>query len=187
MKKEKKQNEAFTWILAIGLAVFVVLIVRSFIIGNYIVQGPSMMPTLYDGDRLVVNKIDYRFTQPKRFDVVIFHATATDDYVKRVIGLPGDKITYSNDRLYINDKKVSEPFLDRYKQQLAGGVLTGNFSLKGLTGQMRVPKGELWVMGDNRQNSADSRIFGFVSEKKLVGKVDVRYWPLNRLGIIHGN
>ncbi|GGL43287.1 signal peptidase I [Sporolactobacillus putidus] len=187
MKKEKKKNEAFAWIRAIGLAVLVVLIVRTFIFGNYIVQGPSMMPTLYNGDRLIVNKVDYRFSQPRRFDVVIFHATPTDDYVKRVIGLPGDKITYSNDQLYVNDKPVSEPYLNKYKKQLSGGMLTWNFTLKGLTGQMRVPKGELWVMGDNRQNSADSRVFGFVSEKKLVGKVDFRYWPFNHLGTIHND
>lgn len=185
--KQKKKNEVLAWIRAIGFAVLIVIIVRTFIVGNYIVDGPSMMPTLHNGDRLIVDKINYRFGQPKRFDVVIFHATRTDDYVKRVIGLPGDKITYSNDQLYVNGKPVNEPFLNPYKKQLLGGQLTWDFTLKGLTGKMSVPKGELWVMGDNRQNSADSRVFGFVSESRLVGKVDLRYWPLDRFGAIHND
>ncbi|MCI1882758.1 MAG: signal peptidase I [Sporolactobacillus sp.] len=185
--KPKQRNEFFAWFKAIGLAILIVVIVRTFILGNYIVDGPSMMPTLHNSDRLIVNKINYRFAEPKRFDVIIFHATQNDDYVKRVIGLPGDTIRYTNDRLYINDKPVDEPFLDQYKRQLLTGQLTWNFTLKGLTGKSRVPKGKLFVMGDNRRNSIDSRAlpYHFISEKEVVGKVDLRYWPLKRFGIIH--
>lgn len=186
MSRKKEKNEFLVWIRAIGLAILIVIILRSFILGNYIVDGPSMMPTLHNGDRLIVNKINYRFSQPRRFDVVIFHATPTNDYVKRVIGLPGDTIRYTNDQLYINNKPVNEPFLDSLKKENKTGELTWNFTLKGLTGETRVPKGKLWVMGDNRQNSVDSRFpeVGFVSESKVVGKVDLRYWPLNSFGII---
>ncbi|RYL93102.1 signal peptidase I [Sporolactobacillus sp. THM7-4] len=184
MEQKKKKSEAFAWIRAIGIAILVVIIVRTFIYGNYIVDGPSMQPALKSGDRLIVNKIDYKFSQPERFDIVIFHATRKDDYVKRVIGLPGDKIMYANDQLYINDKPVKEVFLKQYKNQLLSGQMTWDFKLKGLTGKTRVPKGELWVMGDNRQNSADSRVFGFVRQSEVVGKVALRYWPLKSFGIV---
>lgn len=188
MNRKKKKSEYLSWLWAIGFAVLAVIIVRSFILGNYIVDGPSMMPTLHNGDRLIVNKINYRFSQPQRFDVVIFHATPTADYVKRVIGLPGDTIMYKNDQLYVNNKPVREPFLAPLKKELhKGQLLTWNFTLKGLTGVTKVPKGKLWVMGDNRQDSVDSRFpqIGFVSENKVVGKVDLRYWPLNSFGMIH--
>ncbi|MCL1630743.1 signal peptidase I [Sporolactobacillus sp. CPB3-1] len=187
MSQDKKRSETFAWFRAIALAVLIVIIVRTFILGNYIVDGPSMEPTLDNGDRLIVNKINYRFSEPKRFDVVIFHATRTDDYVKRVIGLPGDTIQYKNDQLYVNGKPVDEPFLKQEKRAMLTGQLTWDFSLKELTGKERVPEGMLWVMGDNRQNSTDSRVFHFVSEKKVVGKVDLRYWPLKHFGAIHRN
>ncbi|MDN3955786.1 signal peptidase I [Sporolactobacillus laevolacticus] len=187
MSQKKKRSETFAWFRAIALSVLIVIIVRTFILGNYIVDGPSMEPTLNNGDRLIVNKINYKLSQPKRFDVVIFHATKTDDYVKRVIGLPGDTIRYSNDQLYVNGKPVNEPFLKEKKNSMLAGQLTWDFTLKELTGKERVPKGMLWVMGDNRQNSTDSRVFHFVSERKVVGKVDLRYWPYNHFGIIHRN
>ncbi|RYM05783.1 signal peptidase I [Sporolactobacillus sp. THM7-7] len=187
MNHQKKRNGAFAWIRAIGLALLIVFVVRTFLIGNYVVDGPSMEPALQDGDRLLVNKLDYTFHEPKRFDVVIFHATKTDDYVKRVIGLPGDTIRYANDQLYVNDKPIKESFLKSNKNQLLSGQLTWDFTLHGLTGEMRVPKGKLWVMGDNRQNSADSRVFGFVSQNDVVGKVFLRYWPMKGFGTIHSN
>ncbi|RYM05782.1 signal peptidase I [Sporolactobacillus sp. THM7-7] len=180
-----KKKEIWSWVRAILIAVLVAWLIRHFIFSNYIVRGESMMPTLQDGNRLVVDKIGYRIGEPKRFDVIVFHATETDDYVKRVIGLPGDTIAYRNDRLYINGKPVNEPFLNRYKKNLPEGeYLTQNFNLKELTGTTRVPEGKIWVMGDNRRNSVDSRVFGFVDEKEVVGKVDLRWWPVSEMGPI---
>ncbi|TGA99291.1 signal peptidase I [Sporolactobacillus shoreae] len=179
-------KEIWSWIKAIVIALIVVALVRQFVFSNYIVKGESMMPTLQDGNRLIVSKIGYTFGQPHRFDIIVFHATPTDDYVKRVIGLPGDTIVYKNDQLYVNGKPVSEPYLNRYKSRLPKGTdLTNNFSLQSLTGSVRVPKGELWVMGDNRQNSEDSRYFGFISEKKVVGRVAFRYWPMGEWGTVN--
>ncbi|RYL93104.1 signal peptidase I [Sporolactobacillus sp. THM7-4] len=180
------RKEVWSWVKAFVVAVVVALFIRHFIFSNYIVRGESMMPTLQDGNRLIVNKIGYKISKPHRFDVIIFHATATDDYVKRVIGLPGDTISYQDDQLYINGKPVNEPYLRPYKKKLPGGEnLTENFNLKQQTGVSRVPKGKVWVMGDNRRNSVDSRIFGFVDEKNIVGKVDIRYWPADEFGILN--
>lgn len=186
----KNKNEVFEWIKALAIAVIIAVVIRSFIFTNYVVEGESMMPTLQNANRLIVSKIQYHITQPKRFDIIIFHATPTEDYVKRVIGLPGDTVQYKNDMLYINGKKVDEPYLKPYKSKLLPGEdLTQDFSLKTLkstNGVARVPKGKLFVMGDNRQNSVDSRIFGFVDESQIVGKVDLRYWPLNEFGLVGG-
>lgn len=179
-------KEIWSWVKAIVIALIVVALVRQFVFSNYIVKGESMMPTLQDGNRLIVSKVGYTFGKPHRFDIIVFHATKTDDYVKRIIGLPGDTIAYRNDQLYVNGKPVSEPYLKQYKEELPKGTdLTNNFSLKSLTGKVRVPKGKLWVMGDNRQNSEDSRYFGFVDEKEVVGRVAFRYWPMDEWGTVH--
>lgn len=182
----KRKNEAFEWIKALGIAVLIALLVRAFIFTNYVVEGESMMPTLQNGNRLIVNKIDYDFSKPHRFDIVIFHATKTADYVKRVIGLPGDTIQYKNDVLYVNGKAVPEPYLKPYKSKLPPGeLLTPDFTLKKLTKKTKVPAGKIWVMGDNRQVSEDSRFFGFVNINKIVGKVDVRYWPFSEFQLLN--
>lgn len=138
-----------------------------------------MMPTLESGNWLVVNKLSYDIGPIHRFDVIVFHATRNEDYVKRVIGLPGDRIEYKNDVLYVNGKRMDEPYLRPYKQSLAGGKLTGDFTLEEVTGKTRVPPGCVFVLGDNRLGSWDSRHFGFVKISRIVGKVDLRYWPLN--------
>lgn len=182
---KKKKNEAWEWIKALGIAVIIAVVIRSFIFTNYIVEGISMMPTLQNGNRLIVSKISYEISKPHRFDVVIFHATPTQDYVKRVIGLPGDTIAYKNDVLYVNGNPVKEPYLNKYKSQLPKGEnLTPDFTLKQLFNVSKVPPGKIFVMGDNRQHSTDSRVFGFVDESKIVGKVDLRYYPFSEFRVI---
>ncbi|MBM7644529.1 signal peptidase I [Scopulibacillus daqui] len=173
------------WLKVLGVTVIAAIMIRTFLFSSYVVEGKSMMPNLQDGNRLIVNKIDYNISKPHRFDVVIFHADKTKDYVKRVIGLPGDKIAYKNDVLYINGKPVNEPYLKPYKDKLITGQLTEDFTLKEYTGHSTVPKGKLWVMGDNRQKSVDSRQFGFVDMDKVVGKVNIRFWPLSKFDLIH--
>ncbi len=171
----------FDWLKAIIVAVIIVALVRSFLFSSYIVDGKSMRPTLEDGNKLVVNKISYQVSHIKRFDVIVFHANPKQDYVKRVIGVPGDSIRYKDDQLFINGKRYEEPYLDEYKSRAEGESLTGDFSLDELTGSKTVPEGKLFVMGDNRIESSDSRHFGFISMKQVVGKVDIKYWPLKDL------
>ncbi|WP_077325014.1 signal peptidase I [Virgibacillus siamensis] len=163
------------------LAAALAFVFRSYLFASYVVEGESMEPTLYDGNMLMVNKVVYDLSDVDRFDVIVFHANKQTDYVKRVIGLPGDKIVYKNDKLFINGDYVEEKFLKPYKKVSAAEPYTEDFTLKGTTGKTTVPKGKLFVMGDNRDNSLDSRKFGFVSQDTLVGKVDITYWPVSQL------
>src|SRR5699024_2858493 len=121
------------------------------------------------GNLLMVNKIVYDIKDIDRFDVIVFHASKRDDYVKRVIGLPGDSIEYKNDSLYVNGEYMEEPFLETYKDDAVSLPYTEDFTLEDKTGSYSVPDGKLFVMGDNRNNSLDSRAFGFISQDRLVG------------------
>nr|WP_279664026.1 signal peptidase I [Ectobacillus ponti] len=169
------------WVKAVGIGIILAAFFRTFFFSTYVVEGKSMMPTLQDGNLLVINKVGYRLGELHRFDVVVFHANAQEDYVKRVIGLPGDKIEYKHDKLYINGQFVEEPYLEAYKQQQSGAQLTGDFQLEELTGRRQVPADSIFVLGDNRLGSWDSRHFGFVKIEQIVGKVDLRYWPIGEV------
>ncbi|MCD7036076.1 signal peptidase I [Metabacillus sp. GX 13764] len=180
----KKKSEAGSWIKSILLALVIVFIIRQFLFVPTVVEGVSMMPTLQDGNRVIVSKIG----DLHRFDEIVFHAPdAPKDYVKRIIGLPGDSIEMKNDKLYINGKAVQEPYLDDSRKQLQPGeLLTEDFTLDELTNKKVVPEGYLFVMGDNRPNSHDSRAIGFIKKDSVVGKVQARIWPLNELGSTKG-
>jgi signal peptidase I len=182
MKIEWKK-EGMEWVKAFAIGIIIFAFIRTFFFSNYVVEGESMMPTLQDGNKLVVNKLGYQVGELNRFDVIVFHANKKEDFVKRIIGLPGDKIEYRDDRLFINGEKYEEPFLEVYKQKSLGIRITGDFSLKEITGENTVPDGKLFVLGDNRLGSWDSRQFGFISASQVVGKVDLRYWPLDAMDV----
>lgn len=182
MKVEWKE-EGVEWIKAFAIGIIIFAFIRTFFFSNYVVDGESMMPTLQDGNKLVVNKIGYQVSDLQRFDVIVFHANEDEDFVKRIIGLPGDKIEYRNDELFINEKKYEEPFLEVYRQETLDGKLTGDFTLTEITGEKTVPKGKLFVLGDNRLGSWDSRHFGFITDIQVVGKVNLRYWPFDEMDV----
>ncbi|WP_110927271.1 signal peptidase I [Bacillus massiliglaciei] len=181
----EKSKEVFSWIKAIAIAVILAFLIRTYIFSPIVVDGESMMPTLEDKEKIILNMFEKDTEDLERFDVVVFHATEEKDYIKRVIGLPGDRLEYKDDTLYINGKAYKEPYLDAYKSELAGEPLTGSFNLEEITGESTVPKGQLFVMGDNRQNSLDSREIGTISEDKIVGKANFVYWPLNKIKFVH--
>jgi signal peptidase I len=180
----KKKNEAWEWLKAIVIAVLLAGGIRYFVFAPIIVDGLSMMPTLHDHDRMIVNKLSYKIGEPKRFDIIVFHAEEDKDYIKRVIGLPGDRIEYKNDTLYVNGKAYKEPYLDEYKKQVIDGPLTEPFTLEEITGKETVPEGHLFVLGDNRRFSKDSRHIGFIPMDKVVGKTNIVYWPLSDIRIV---
>ncbi|MBU8877407.1 signal peptidase I [Bacillus sp. FJAT-29790] len=181
--KEAVKKEGIEWIKAFGIGMIIFIFIRTFFFSNYIVEGESMMPTLESGNKLIVNKIGYQISELNRFDVIVFHHNKEEDFVKRIIGLPGDKVEYRNDELYINGEKVNEPFLAKYRKEIFGSRLTGDFTLTELTGSEVVPEGKLFVMGDNRLGSWDSRHFGFISADQVVGKVNLRYWPIDEVDV----
>ncbi|MEH7386388.1 signal peptidase I [Bacillus sp. JJ1521] len=177
----EKRNEIWEWVKALFIAIVVAFIVRAFFFTPVVVEGASMQPTLHDQNRMIVTKIG----EPKRFDVVVFHATGDKDFIKRVIGLPGDRIEYKNDTLYINGEPYDEPYLDKSKQVVKDGPLTYSFTLRETpVGSDVVPEGHLFVMGDNRRNSMDSRHIGAIPIEKIVGKTNVVVWPIKEIKII---
>lgn len=177
---ETKKSAIWEWTKAILIAVVLAVIIRQFMFAPIIVDGVSMAPTLQDRDRMIVNKMG----EPERFDIIVFQATEDKDYIKRVIGLPGDHIEYRNDTLYINGEAYEEPYLEKQKKQLTDGPLTYDFTLEEVTGETTVPEGELFVLGDNRRFSKDSRTIGTISMDQVIGEANILYWPLEDARIV---
>ena len=176
-KKTRLKKEIVSWAKTLVVVVLLVVAIRAFLFTNYIVYGQSMMPTINDRERVIINKIGYDIGEPDRFDMIVFHATETTDYIKRVIGLPGDTIEVQGDQLYINGEVVEEFFLNGVLDEHRNYPYTMDFTLEQLTGERYVPEDHLFVLGDNRRNSIDSRQIGFVPIDKVVGKADITYWP----------
>ena len=184
---ENKKESLLDWLKPILFAAVLVIGVRYFFVTPIAVQGASMMPTLEDGEILIVDKITSKITSFDRFDVIVFKATEEESYVKRIIGLPGDTIQYKDDVLYINGKKYDEPYLDEYKADLLdSGTLTEDFTLEDYLQQTVVPEGYLFVLGDNRRKSVDSRLpeVGFVPMDTVIGEARFVYWPFSSAGLI---
>lgn len=173
----EKKSELLEWVKILVIAAVLAGIIRYFFFTPIIVDGESMMPTLENRDRMIVNKFSYVIGEPKRFDIIVFKAPEEKDYIKRVIGLPGEHIEYKNDVLYVNGEPLDEPYLEEYKNALVGGTLTEPFSID-------VPEGHLFVMGDNRRYSKDSRHIGPIPMDKVLGKTNLIYWPIEEFRII---
>ena len=187
-KNNNNQNEetffqelfsTIKYILVLSLIFFVV---HHFFYAPVMVDGDSMEPTLSNGDYLLLNK----FSDIERFDVVVFPPPDEEDtqYIKRVIGIPGDSVEYEEDVLYLNGEPVEQEFLPEDPSQEVSYFSSGDFSLLTLLGEEEVPEGQYFVLGDNRLNSRDSRSFGFIEEDSLLGKVSLRYWPLEKFGFV---
>lgn len=147
----------------IGLAVVLFLIINA-VSARVRVDGFSMVPTLQDGEFVLVNKLAYRFGRPQRGDIIVFRSTtvADLDLVKRVIGLPGDVIEVRNDKVFLNGKALSESYINAEPNY---------------TGQWKVPAGMLFVLGDNRNDSSDSHQWGYLPQENIIGKALLIYWP----------
>ncbi|GAA0612414.1 signal peptidase I [Virgibacillus siamensis] len=181
---KKRKSEWFEWTKALLIAFALIFIVRTFFFAPIVVDGPSMMPTLHDRDQMIVNKIIYDVAEPERFDIVVFHASDRKDFIKRVIGLPGEHVAVKEDQLFIDGKKVDEPFIDQMKK--GENTYTDDFRLEELPGGYeKIPEGHVLVLGDNRGNSTDSRILGLISMDKIVGTANLIYWPFDRMQIMN--
>lgn len=178
----KTKNEAWEWLKALLIAFALAFLIRYFLFGSYIVDGPSMKPNFHTGERLIVNKLLYDIREPKRGEVVVFHATADKDFIKRVIALPGETIKVQGDTVYINGQPLDEPYLKEVEEQAKQAGKTYN-DLN--WAESKVPEGTVFVMGDNRSDSTDSRMIGPVPMDKIVGRAEIVFWPVTDIQWIH--
>lgn len=147
------------------MIILVVVLIKTFVVSPIRVNGASMDPTLNDKDIMLLDEISYRFSDIERFDIVV--VKEEDEYlIKRVIGLPGETVEYKNDKLYIDGKYVKEDF--KHKETFDFSTTLG--------------KDEYFIMGDNRTNSTDSRVFGPISRDKIMGKTSLTILPISRFG-----
>ncbi len=161
-----KWKDIWDWLRSILIAIVLALIIRLFLFEVFVVEGRSMYPTLLETERLMVNKLAYRFDQPKIGDIVVFEFEPGRDFIKRVIGVEGDKVAIINGRVYVNNMLLSEPYLLNDMEMADYGPV-------------EVPPGYLFMLGDYRQNSMDSRDprVGFISFEKLKGRAFFIFWP----------
>lgn len=169
---KKKVQE---WLLSILIGIAIALIIFS-IFTSYLVKGTSMFPTFKQDERVYVNKLSKLTNNYKTKDIIVFHEDKNNDYIKRVIGTPNDKVVYKQDTLYVNGKQINEPYLSSNRENKFAEYLTDDFSvkdIKGSKGQATIPKDKYLVLGDNRENSKDSRSeeVGLIDKKQIVGKV----------------
>jgi signal peptidase I len=185
LKEEK--NIFFDWFKTIAITAIFFIAIRAFLFSPINVEGASMMPTYQDGDRVIINKLEKMMNGIERFDVVVFKANESENYIKRVIGLPGDHIAYQNDELYINGEKYEEPYLEQFKLELKdAGKLTFDFTLEEIVNLTEIPEGYYFVLGDNRRVSNDSRnpSVGLISKDQILGEVNIRFYPFDHMGLV---
>lgn len=179
--KEELKKEILSWIKAFSIALFVVILLRSYLLSPTTVHGESMNPTFDDKDRVIFSKI----SDIERFDIVVFEAPDSNlFYIKRVIGLPGDHLEMKDGELFINGIKTAEPYLKEQNDKDMLNKMNFDFTLEAITGDYSVPSDSLFVMGDNRSNSNDSRFFGFISKESIIGEVKFQIYPIQDVGFI---
>ncbi len=170
-KAKKITREVIGYLIAIISAVVLAILIRTFIFEPFIVPTPSMEQTLMVGDKVIINKLSYNFTDVERGDVIAFHSPIEEgkELVKRAIAIEGDDISLTSEgEIFINGERLDE------------GYLPDGQDIKYLNQVITVGEDEVFVMGDNRNNSFDSRFFGNISEDKIFGKFVIIYWPPSR-------
>jgi signal peptidase I len=167
---------AFEWVGLVVLALIIALLIKTFLFQAFFIPSESMVPTLKVHDRVLVNKLSYKLHPVHRDDIVVFKAPPNsdpgiDDLVKRVIGLPGETVSGHGGHVYINGQELKESYLPK-------DTSTSDFA------PVKIAPDHYWVMGDNRGNSKDSRVFGTIEKSKIVGRVFIRIWPFTRFGFM---
>jgi signal peptidase I len=174
------------WVLVIVGAILLALVVKVFLLQAFYIPSLSMSPTLRVGDRVLVNKLSYRLHDVNRGDVIVFERPASEtsstipDLIKRVVGLPGESISFIDGAVYVDGKRLDESYL-------SDGTVTSSANAPNkctAEAPCVVPSGQVWVMGDNRSDSKDSRYFGSIDESTIVGRAFVTVWPLGRFGLL---
>jgi signal peptidase I len=190
--QSKAAGELVEWIKALAVAGLLVFVIRWFLVSPFIVDGPSMQPNFLNRERIIVNKIVYDIRQPQRGEVIVFHVPEEGrDFIKRVIGVPGDTVKVDGDTVTINGKPIDETYLKKaYEDAHASGGLYNPNDTEWSSfpnthfPDGKVPAGSLFVMGDNRSNSEDSRMIGYIPLDRVVGRADLVYWPIGNFHFI---
>lgn len=197
-KRKKMMKEIRGWIFSIFIALFIVVTINTEVFAKVIVEQSSMENTLYSGEQLILDKVTYKFKEPKRGDMIIFSENQSksahnkwvkeiinnikytfkvdensDRLVKRIIGLPGDTIDIRDGYVYVNDEKLEEAYIK-------GETINREIRMP-----LKIGDNKLFVLGDNRPVSKDSRTFGLVDYNQVQGKVNFRVYPVNRIGKVH--
>lgn len=177
-KRARRRRATVEWVVLIVAALVIALVIKTFLFQAFYIPSESMVPTLKVGDRVLVNKLSYDLHDVHRGDIVVFKAPpearsdGIDDLVKRVVGLPGDTVeARENGKVYVNGRRLDESYLPK-------GTLTTNLP------PTKIPAGHLFMMGDNRDASRDSRYFGPIKESSIIGRVFVRIWPPGSIGLM---
>jgi signal peptidase I len=174
-RKDQPKSKARETIETFAVAIALALLVRATVAEARYIPSDSMLPTLEKGDRLIVEKISYHFAEPHRGDIVVFYPPegsgfdkSGNAFIKRIVALPGEKIRVSEGKVFVNGKPQLEPYeLEPPDYEMP---------------ERKIPDGHVFVMGDNRNNSMDSHVWGVLPLENIIGKATVRFWPPNRLG-----
>jgi signal peptidase I len=187
-KSSSARKTILEWVVLVGAALIVALLVKAFLFQAFYIPSDSMVPTLKTNDRVIVNKLSYKLHSVHRGDIVVFTTPkgpdgrpidpTIKDLIKRVIGLPGDIVSAQGGQVYINGKPLEEHYLP------AGTVTDCVRFNPNCFPAGPLPPNEYWVMGDNRQGSRDSRYFGPITKSEIVGRAFLRVWPLSRIGFL---
>ncbi len=194
-KTERRKN-FLEWVVVIVGAVLIAFLIRGFLVQAFFIPTGSMNETLIEGDRVLVNKMSFRIGDIDRQDIVVFNnpgvtnPTSTtneipgsvtagdqeiDHLIKRVIGLPGEKLEFKGNQVFIDGELLNEPYLEP-------SLSDQDFAIGTNSSTIVIPEGHYYMMGDNRNNSADSRVIGAIEEKEIIGKAFFRFWPVDRIG-----
>ena len=178
MTREDLAREVKEWISSILVALVLTLIIRTFVIQAFKIPSGSMRPTLVEGDKLFVNKFIYRFHPPERGDIIVFKypVDMKKDFIKRLVGFPGDIVEIRDGKIYVQDRAVDDP------ESFGKFYYYNHDPYGGPDEKVKVPENAYYVLGDNSANSTDSRFWGFVPKKNILGKAVFRWWPLRRMG-----
>jgi signal peptidase I len=176
MRRQSGRRKVVEWVLLIAIALVVALVIKAFFFQAFYIPSDSMVPTLQKDDRVLVNKLSYKLHDVHRGDIVVFTKPPKEqsdikDLVKRVIALPNETVEAHDGHVFVQGHELDEPYL-------SDDVVQADFT------KQTVPSGYVWVMGDNRANSEDSRVFGPIKESSIVGRAFVRIWPVTRLGFL---
>jgi signal peptidase I len=186
----KSSDQESWWLEAVktvGLSLLLAFGIRSYVAEARYIPSGSMEPTLQINDRLIIEKVSYYFRKPQRGDIVVFNPTKTlraqgvkDAYIKRVIGVPGDRVALQQGGVYVNGHRLSEDYV--YNKPTSVEFCTPDPESAFLAKPVKIPTGTILVLGDNRTNSLDGRCWGLVAKEDLVGRASFRFWPINRVG-----